>query len=99
MKPPEAISDVINFKIVLVKHAPRPPYLKYVTASYNFSLLTKYPVSNPELYDLYLLELFSWFLRDLEDFRALIEPLLSSGFYIEPLSLLHPTETSQTVSS
>ena len=35
-KPPEAVSEAVNFKIFLGEHAPRPPYFEYVTPRYNF---------------------------------------------------------------
>ena len=47
--------------------------------------------SNTKLHDL---DLFSWFLCDLEDLSAPIEPSLPSGFYIESLGLLNHIETS-----
>ena len=52
--------------------------------------------------DLNLLDmhcLVGFYICDLEDLRALIEPSLRSGFYIEPFSLPNPIETSKTVSN
>ena len=46
-KPPETVSEDINFKIFLGGHAPRPPYFGYATAREIFPPLRKNPVLIP----------------------------------------------------
>ena len=61
---------------------------------HGFSLLPRM-FKWPSCYDIYLLTLLNWFLRDLEALdQDSIEPLLCSEFYTEPFSLLNHVEIS-----